>query len=437
MASASPQPHDPVPHDSAPRRDSVSHPDLETTAPGATAAQGAPKNSGHRSALLGAMFLMATSAIGPGFITQTTVFTVQLGAAFAFAILVSILVDIAVQLNVWRVIGVSGMRAQELANQVLPGAGYVLAALVFLGGAVFNIGNIAGTGLGLNAMLGMDPKLGGAISAVLAILVFLSKRAGLALDRIVVALGAVMILMMLYVAIVAAPPVGEALKNTVMPEEVDFLVITTLIGGTVGGYITYSGAHRMIDSGVTGVDSVREITRTSVLGILVTCVMRVLLFLAIFGVVASGVALAGDTMAADAFRAAAGEIGVRIFGVVLWAAALTSVIGAAFTSISFVTSSAGSPRTRNLLTVGFIMVCGVIYLVLGQAPQTLLVFAGAFNGLILPFGFAILLWVGWRRRDLLQGYRYPGWLLVVGVIAWLFSVFLAVNSLAGLSKLWA
>ena len=435
MSTASPQPHDPVPQDSAPHDSAphspVLHPDPEAPT------TGAPKNSGHRSALLGAMFLMATSAIGPGFITQTTVFTVQLGAAFAFAILVSILVDIAVQLNVWRVIGVSGMRAQELANQVLPGAGYVLAALVFLGGAVFNIGNIAGTGLGLNAMLGMDPKLGGAISAVIAILVFLSKRAGLALDRIVVALGAVMILMMLYVAIVAAPPVGEALKNTVMPEEVDFLVITTLIGGTVGGYITYSGAHRMIDSGVTGVDSVREITRTSVLGILVTCVMRVLLFLAIFGVVASGVALAGDTMAADAFRAAAGEIGVRIFGVVLWAAALTSVIGAAFTSISFVTSSTGSPRTRNLLTVGFVLVCGVIYLVLGQAPQTLLVFAGAFNGLILPFGFAILLWVGWRRRDLLQGYRYPGWLLVVGVIAWLFSVFLAVNSLTGLSKLWA
>ena len=45
--------------------------------------------------------------------------------------------------------------------------------------------------------------------------------------------------------------------------------------------------------------------------------------------------------------------------------------------------------------------------------------------------------MGWRRRDLLQGYRYPGWLLVVGLIAWVLSVFLAVNSLAGLSKLWA
>jgi len=383
------------------------------------------------------MFLMATSAIGPGFITQTTVFTVQLGAAFAFAILLSILVDIAVQLNVWRVIGISGRRAQELAGRVLPGAGAVLAALVFLGGAVFNIGNIAGTGLGLNAMLGLDPKIGGGISAAIAVLIFLSKRAGLALDRIVVLLGAVMILLMLYVAIVAAPPVGEALKNTVLPERIDVLVITTLIGGTVGGYITYSGAHRMIDSGVTGVESVREVTRSSVLGILVTCVMRVLLFLAIFGVVAGGVSLTSDNMAAEAFGAAAGEIGVRIFGVVLWAAALTSVIGAAFTSISFVTSSQGKPRTRNLLTVAFIAVCAVVYLFLGQAPQTLLIFAGAFNALILPFGFAILLWVAWRRRDLLHGYRYPVWLLVVGVLAWLLTVYLAWNSLAGLAKLWS
>ena len=78
--------------------------------------------SSTRSTLLGAMFLMATSAIGPGFITQTTAFTVELGAAFAFAIAVSILVDIALQLNVWRVIGVSGRRAQELGNLVLPGS---------------------------------------------------------------------------------------------------------------------------------------------------------------------------------------------------------------------------------------------------------------------------------------------------------------------------
>ena len=387
--------------------------------------------------MLGAMFLMATSAIGPGFITQTTEFTVRIGASFAFAIVVSILVDIAVQLNVWRIIGVSGMRAQELGNKVLPGAGWFLAALVFVGGLVFNIGNIAGTGLGMNAMLGLDPKIGGVISAVVAILIFLSKRAGMALDKIVVMLGAIMILLMLYVAIVAAPPVGEALKNAVLPEQIDFLIITTLIGGTVGGYITYAGAHRMLDSGAAGIENVKDITRTSILSIIVTGIMRVLLFLAILGVVAGGVVLTSDNKAAEAFGHAAGEIGIRSFGVILWAAALTSVIGAAYTSVSFITKSTTNERTRNLITVAFIAFCAVVYMFLGKAPQTLLIFAGAFNGLILPFGFAILLYAAWRRRDLLQGYVYPKWLLFIGVATWLLTLFLGWNSLAGLSKLWA
>ena len=390
-----------------------------------------------RTAILGAMFLMATSAIGPGFLTQTSVFTAQMGAAFAFAILVSILVDIAIQLNVWRVLGISGMRANELGNTVVPYLGWVMAAFVFVGGAVFNIGNIAGTGLGLNAMLGLDPRIGGAISALVAIFVFMSRKAGLALDRIVVGLGAIMILLMLYVAIVSAPPVGEALKNTVMPEEVDFLVITTLIGGTVGGYITFAGAHRMIDSRLTGPEHLKEITRGSVLGIIVTGIMRALLFLAVLGVVAAGVTLSQDNTAADAFYHAAGEIGLRLFGVVLWAAGLSSVIGASYTSITFVTTQQASPRLRTGLTVAFIAACATAFVLLNAAPQALLIFAGAFNGLILPIGFAIVLWVAWRRTDLLQGYRYPKWLLVIGGLAWILTIFLGYKSFSGIAALWA
>ena len=73
------------------------------------------------SVLLGAAFIMATSAIGPGFLTQTAVFTEKFGANFAFAILASILIDIGAQMNVWRVITMSRMRGQDVANAVLPG----------------------------------------------------------------------------------------------------------------------------------------------------------------------------------------------------------------------------------------------------------------------------------------------------------------------------
>jgi Mn2+/Fe2+ NRAMP family transporter len=389
-----------------------------------------------RGPVLGAMFLMATSAIGPGFITQTTQFTFQLGAAFAFAILISILIDIALQLNVWRVIGVSGLRAQDLGNRVLPGVGHLLAFFVVLGGLVFNVGNVAGAGLGGNALLGMPAKWGGALSALIAIAIFLSRRAGVAMDRIVIVLGFLMIAMTLYVAGVSDPPIGAALRNTVMPEKVDFLSITTLVGGTVGGYITYAGAHRLVDAGVQGVARVGEITRASVIAVVVTGVMRALLFLAVLGVVASGVSLDPANPAASAFQAAAGELGLRVFGGIFWTAAITSVIGASYTSVSFVISlRPGLEQRRSLLVVGFIAVSTLVFLAAGAAPVPLLVFAGAFNGLILPIGMAVMLWVALRRPDLMGGYRYPRSLAAVGVAAWLLTLYLGWESIGRLGTI--
>jgi Mn2+/Fe2+ NRAMP family transporter len=386
--------------------------------------------------LLGAMFLMATSAIGPGFITQTTLFTAQLGAAFAFAILISILVDVALQLNVWRVIGVSGLRASELGNRVLPGAGHVLTCCVVLGGFVFNVGNVAGCGLGLDALAGIDPKWGGAVSALLAIGVFASRRAGVAMDRIVVVLGFVIIAMTGYVAFVSQPPVGLALRNAVLPDSIDVLAITTLVGGTVGGYITYAGAHRLLDSGVQGRDQVAAISVASLQGVLITGLMRVLLFLAVLGVVAAGVRLDPANPAASAFRAAAGELGLRVFGLILWAAAITSVIGASYTSVSFLVGSAARLEShRGLLVVLFILSSTAVFIAAGAAPVPLLVFAGAFNGLILPVGVALLLWAAFRRRDLLQGYAYPRMLGAVGVAAWLVTIYLGWESLGKLGAL--
>jgi Mn2+/Fe2+ NRAMP family transporter len=386
--------------------------------------------------LSGAMFLMATSAIGPGFITQTTQFTAQLGAAFAFAILISILVDVALQLNIWRVIGVSGLRAQELGNRVLPGVGHVLAFFVVLGGFVFNVGNVAGAGLGLEAMLDVAPAWGGTISAVLAVGIFLSRRAGIAMDRIVIVLGFVMIAMTGYVAIASRPPLGAALRNAVLPGQVDFLAITTLVGGTVGGYITYAGAHRLLDAGVRGADRVGEIARASVTGVLITGLMRALLFLAVLGVVVAGVQLDPANPAASAFQAAAGDVGRRVFGLILWAAAITSVIGASYTSVTFITHGGKEhERRRGLLTVAFIVLSTVVYVSAGAAPVPLLIFAGAFNGLILPIGVAVLLWAAWQRADLLDGYAYPRGLAAIGLIAWLVTVYLGWESLGRLRSI--
>jgi Mn2+/Fe2+ NRAMP family transporter len=65
----------------------------------------------------------------------------------------------------------------------------------------------------------------------------------------------------------------------------------------------------------------------------------------------------------------------------------------------------------------------------------LLIFAGAFNGLILPIGIAVILWVAVRRPDLLGGYRYPRGLAVLGVVGWLVTIYLGWRSLGSLGSL--
>jgi len=74
---------------------------------------------------------------------------------------------------------------------------------------------------------------------------------------------------------------------------------------------------------------------------------------------------------------------------------------------------------------------------LGQAPQTILIVAGTVNGLILPIGFTLILWVAWRRRDLMGDYKYPSWLLILGVLSWLLTIYLGYNALGGIAQLWS
>ncbi|MBT2484457.1 MULTISPECIES: NRAMP family divalent metal transporter [unclassified Microbacterium] len=382
----------------------------------------AKKRAG-RGAVIGAIFLMATSAIGPGFITQTATFTATMGSAFAFAILVSILIDIAVQLNVWRMITSSGKRAGELANSAIPFSGHLIAVLVVIGGLAFNIGNIAGGGLGLNALLGIDAKIGGMLTAALAIVIFLLKKAGPVMDVVLVVLGIAMIVMTVIVAVIAQPPIGEALRQTFVPDELNFATITTIVGGTVGGYITYSGAHRYLDSGHTGPEHAGPVMRAAANGIIITGIMRYVLFLAILGVVASGVALDLSSQAANpagqAFGSVLGDAGLRIFGAIFWAAAISSVIGAAYTSATFLSTftrklAGGWPL--QLATVAFIVVSLIVYLSIGTAPAAILVFVGGFNGLILPIGLTVFMYIGWFRRDLLGTAKYPMWLLIAGTL---------------------
>ncbi|MCU6761108.1 manganese transport protein MntH [uncultured Roseburia sp.] len=395
------------------------------------------KNSG---ALLGAAFIMATSAIGPGFLTQTAKFTSDFKASFGFVILISILLSIVVQLNVWRVLCVSGMRGQDVANKLLPGLGFVLAFLIAAGGLIFNIGNVGGGALGFDTLLGIPQTVGCFLAGGIAIIVFLLKNAMKAMDTLTKILAGVMIVVIFIVICIVQPPAGQALKETFAPSTgiTDLMpAILTLLGGTVGGYITFAGAHRLIDAGITGKENLKEVTRSSVTGIIIATIVRVFLFLAVLGVVVAGVALNMDNPAADAFRQGAGELGYRFFGLVLLCAAITSIIGAAYTSVSFLkTFHKSIEKNEKWVTIAFIALSTIVMAIVGQ-PAKLLVLAGALNGLILPLTLGICLVASQKKKIMGEGYKHPKWLLVVGIVVVVLAVYLCITSLSGLGQLFA
>ncbi len=382
----------------------------------------------NKNAIIGAAFLMATSAIGPGFLTQTTVFTQQLTASFGFVILLSILLDIGTQLNIWRVVSVSRKPAQDLANELFFGLGYLLAFLIVVGGLAFNIGNVAGAGLGFEVLFGIDVKIGAVISAAIAIGIFLSKDAGKVMDNFTKILGFLMILLILYVVFVSNPPIFEAFQRTFVPQKFDALATVTLVGGTVGGYITFSGVHRLMDAGINGEENLPEINRSATTGILVTAVVRYLLFLASLGVVMAGFTLSKDNPPASVFQNAAGEIGYKIFGVVIWCAAITSVVGAAYTSVSFLrTFHPNFEKYNRQIIIGFIVFSTIIFILVGKPVKTL-VFVGMLNGFVLPIALGIIL-IASRKNRLMGNYKHS---LLLQIIGWLVVAIMSAMVIYGL-----
>ncbi|TKC60107.1 divalent metal cation transporter [Pedobacter hiemivivus] len=382
------------------------------------------------SVLTGAAFLMATSAIGPGFLTQTTVFTQTLGASFGFVILTSILIDIGVQLNIWRVIAVSEKRAQDIANLLLPGLGSFISLLIVFGGLAFNIGNVAGAGLGLNALFGIPVITGALISAAIAIAIFMIKEAGKAMDRFAQVMGFIMIIVIIYIAITTNPPVAEAALRTILPAKIDLMTIITLVGGTVGGYITFSGGHRLLDAGIKGKGVLPLVSTSAVMGVSVASLVRIFLFLASLGVISKGLVIDAGNPTGSIFQLAAGNIGYRLFGLVMFSAAITSVIGSAYTSVSFIKSfSPAIAKNENRVIIIFIMVSTLIFAFVGK-PVSLLIMAGVVNGFILPVTLATILFASYKTR-IVGDYKHPIVLTVFGVLIVLVMTYMSVNVMIG------
>src|SRR6185436_19674987 len=96
------------------------------------------------------------------------------------------------------------------------------------------------------------------ISGVIALILFWVREIGKMLDGFTKILGSIKIILTLFIAFSAHPPLLQAIHHTIIPEKISMIAIVTIVGGTVGGYLTFSGAHRLIDAGIKGKGRLQE-----------------------------------------------------------------------------------------------------------------------------------------------------------------------------------
>lgn len=97
----------------------------------------------------------------------------------------------------------------------------------------------------------------------------------------------------------------------------------------------------------------------------------------------------------------------------MWCAAITSVVGASYTSISFFKTlhPTINKQYRRIISL-FIILSTVLFSLMGN-PVRLLIIAGAVNGLILPVGLAVILWAS-SKKKIVGDYHHPLWMLLSG-----------------------
>nr|MBA2620692.1 divalent metal cation transporter [Acidobacteriota bacterium] len=93
--------------------------------------------------------------------------------------------------------------------------------------------------------------------------------------------------------------------------------------------------------------------------------------------------------------------------------AITSVIGAAYTSVSFVkTFHRNLENNSKYIIIAFIAFSTIVFLIVGQ-PIKVLILAGTINGFILPVGLALVLLAA-RRGKIVGEYKHPLWMQMAG-----------------------
>lgn len=397
----------------------------------------------HRRFSLGPGLLVTAAFVGPGTIATASSAGANFGYSLAWALLFSVAATVILQeMSVRQAIvtknGLAATMREALGRNMLGRAVLLLVvAAVGVGNAAYESGNIAGAALAISQLAEGKQALWATLIGVLAGC-FLFAPAYRQLEVALIVLVLAMSAVFLSSAFVLGVDLPALIKGVTSPKlsSASATTVVALIGTTVVPYNLFLQANAARDRWEHETDRAQALRAARIdtfasigLGGLVTLAIISSAAVSFF---AQQMAFTNESFSRQ-LDPILGQSGRYFFAVGLFAAGLTSAVTAPLAAAYAVCGALGWNEQMQSTAFRSVALCvlitGVVFAVLGTRPLTLILFAQAANGLMLPVVALTLLWLMNQKRFLGDAANRP--------LSNLLGFIVALVSLSiGLNKLW-
>lgn len=385
--------------------------------------------------------LVATGiVIGPGAVTTSAMLGADYGYSLIWLIIPIIFMGITFMMTTNRLAIVTGMPTIHAIRKYYgPVASAVVGIAVFLACLFFTMGNISGTGAGMNLIFGINWKLGSAIMIAIVLYCYFAKNVYSKVEKIITLCILVMIISFYATLVgVGGPDWGEFATGLVsfqipegsLPTALAF--ISTNAAVTAGIYATYLGKEKKwkkedLFNGVMFTDALVHVISVVLISGAIILVGAIVLH-------PQGLSISAPAQLAELLVPIMGDAAKYIMGLALLGAGFSSLL--ANTQRGMVLLGAGLNKDVSLeskfirfgclFCLLFSMVICYSY---NGSPTQLILMANIATSIATPVGGLFILLLLWRK-DVNKGYKAPTALRVCMTISYVFALIMTASALS-------
>lgn len=385
--------------------------------------------------------LIATGiVIGPGAVTTSAMLGADYGYALIWLIIPIIFMGITFMMTTNRLAIVTELPTIHAIRKYYgPIASGIVSVAVFLSCLFFTMGNISGTGAGMNLIFGINWKAGSVIMIAIVLYCYFAKNVYSKVEKLITLCIVVMILAF-YITLVGVggpDPVefGKGLVGFQIPEgslNTALAFISTNAAVTAGIYATYLGKEKKwkqedLFNGVMFTDALVHIISVVLISGAIILVGAIVLY-------PKGQSISAPAQLAEMLVPIMGKAASYIMGFALLGAGFSSLL--ANTQRGMVLLGAGFNKDVGLETK-FIRIGCLLCLIFAMivcysydgSPTQLILMANVATSIATPVGGLFILLLLWRK-DVNKGYKSPTALRICMTISYIFVLFMTFSALS-------